>query len=105
MTFELKVRDIAYFEDAIDYAKMGLVPAGTYKNRGYSGQKVDAGSVEEYYLDLLYDPQTSGGLLFSVAREDLGTLLQNLEKAGMDTAVSVIGTVEPKSDKLIRLSL
>ncbi len=105
VTFELKVRDIAYFEDAIDYAKMGLVPAGTYKNRGYSGQKVDAGSVEEYYLDLLYDPQTSGGLLFSVAREDLGTLLQNLEKAGMDTAVSVIGTVEPKSDKLIRLSL
>ena len=39
VTFELKVRDIAYFEDAIDYAKMGLVPAGTYKNRGYSGRR------------------------------------------------------------------
>lgn len=105
VTFVLNVRDIAYIEDAIDYAKMGLVPAGTYKNRGYSVDQVDSGSVEEFYLDLLYDPQTSGGLLLSVAREDLGRLLHNLEKAGMDTAVSVIGTVEPKSDKLIRLSL
>ena len=104
VTFVLNVRDIAYIEDAIDYAKMGLVPAGTYKNRGYSVDQVDSGSVEEFYLDLLYDPQTSGGLLLSVAREDLGRLLHNLEKAGMDTAVSVIGTVEPKSDKLIRLS-
>ena len=36
VTFEINVRDIEYFADAIDYAKMGLVPAGAYKNRGYS---------------------------------------------------------------------
>ena len=59
VTFELRVHDIAYMEDAIDYAKMGLVPAGAYKNRGYSIKKVETGGVEEHYLDLLYDPQTS----------------------------------------------
>lgn len=103
VTFELNVRDIAYFADAIDYAKMGLIPAGAYKNRGYSIGKVEAGSVEEYYLDLLYDPQTSGGLLVSVAPEALEDMKRDFAKAGMDTAVSVIGTVKEDSGKLIRL--
>ena len=103
VTFEIRVKDIAYFEDAVDYAKMGLVPAGAYKNRGYSIDKVETGGVEEHYLDLLYDPQTSGGLLISVASESLKDLLSDVQKAGMDTTVSVIGKVAGKSDKLIRL--
>ena len=103
VTFEIRVKDIAYFEDAIGYAKMGLVPAGAYKNRGYSIGKVEAEGIEEHYLDLLYDPQTSGGLLLSVAPGQLTELLADFEKAGMDTTVSVIGKVAEKSDKLIRL--
>lgn len=103
VTFELNVRDIAYFEDAIDYAKMGLVPGGAYKNRGYSIGKVEQGSVEEHYMDLLYDPQTSGGLLISVSPEYLQDMLRDFKMANMDTAVSVIGKVAEKSDKLIRL--
>ena len=104
VTFELRVRDIAYMEDAIDYAKMGLVPAGAYKNRGYSMNKVETGGVEEHYIDLLYDPQTSGGLLLSVAPEELESVMRDFEHAHMDTKVSVIGKVGPKSDKLIVLS-
>lgn len=103
VTFELKVNDIAYMADAIDYARMGLVPAGTYKNRGYSIGKVETGSIEECYIDLLYDPQTSGGLLLSVAPEDIAAMMSDFEHAGMDTTVSVIGKVAAKSDKLIRL--
>ncbi len=103
VTFELNVRDIAYFGDAVDYAKMGLIPAGAYKNRGYSIDKVDTGSVEEHYLDLLYDPQTSGGLLISVAEENLAEMMGDFRQAGMDTEVSVIGKVAEKSDRLIRL--
>ena len=34
---------------------VGLVPAGAYKNRGYSQNKVDMGNVEEHFIDLLYD--------------------------------------------------
>lgn len=103
VTFELKVKDVEYFADAIDYAKMGLIPAGAYKNRGYSINRIDVGSTEEYYLDLLYDPQTSGGLLISVAPEDLEPMMEGFAKAKMDTRVSVIGRVAEKSDKLIRL--
>ncbi len=103
VTFELKVKDIAYLEDAVDYAKMGLVPAGAYKNRGYSMKHVETGETPEHFIDLLYDPQTSGGLLISVCSENLKEMMADFEAAHMDTKVSVIGKVAEKSDKLIRL--
>lgn len=103
VTFELHVEDIVYLEDAISYAKMGLVPAGAYKNRQYSGKQVDTSRVEEHFMDLLYDPQTSGGLLISVAPEYLDAILKDFEEKEMDTKVSVIGKVTEKGDKLIRL--
>ena len=103
VTFEIRVRDVAYMEDAVACAKMGLVPAGAYKNRGYSIDKVETGGVEEHYLDLLYDPQTSGGLLIAVSPDESAQMMEDFAKAGMDTRVSMIGTVAEKSDKLIRL--
>lgn len=103
VTFELNVRDVAYFNDAISYARMGLVPAGAYRNRGYAEGKVDDGGVEDHFTDLLYDPQTSGGLLFSIEPRYVEMVMESFEKKQMDTKVSVIGTVTKKSDKLIRL--
>lgn len=103
VTFELNVHDIAYFDEAIAYAKMGLVPAGAYKNRGYSYKKVDMERVEEHFIDLLYDPQTSGGLLLSVEPQYVEVIMEAFEKKHLDTKVSIIGTVTEKSDKLIRL--
>ncbi len=103
VTFELKVEDIAYMTEAISYAKMGLVPAGAYRNRQHSGKMVDTSRVEEHYIDLLYDPQTSGGLLISVSPDYLGDIMKEFEKKNMDTKVSVIGKVVEKSDKWIRL--
>lgn len=103
VTFDLNVHDIAYFEEAEAYAKMGLVPAGAYKNRGYSVDKVELSRVEEHFVDLLYDPQTSGGLLLSVEPQYVEAVMEKFEKKRLDTKVSIIGTVSEKSDKLIRL--
>ena len=103
VTLELKVKDVPYLADAIDYAKMGLVPAGAYKNRGYSIGKVETEGIEEHYLDLLYDPQTSGGLLISVSAKELPQMMADFAAAGMETKTAVIGEVKEKSDKLIRL--
>ena len=103
VTFELNVEEIAYLEDAISYAKMGLVPGGAYKNRQHSGKMVDFGDVAEHYIDLLYDPQTSGGLLLSIAPEYVADMMDDFEKKNMDTKVSIIGRVKEKSDKWIRL--
>lgn len=103
VTFELQVEDIPYFEEAKSYAQMGLVPAGAYKNQEHSGAKVDAKDVEAYYMDLLYDPQTSGGLLISIAPEYVEAIMQDFEAADMDTKVAVIGKVVEKGEKMIRL--
>ena len=101
VSFHLSVQDIAFLDGAAEYAKMGLVPAGAYRNREYAGHAVEAGETEECYLDLLYDPQTSGGLLFSVGAEETLALLEALENAQMDTKVSVIGMIKDNMEKLI----
>ena len=103
MTLELYPEQIEYMTEAIAYARMGLVPAGAYKNREFAAEGLDAGDVEEVYLDLISDPQTSGGLLVSVPREELDSLLADFEAVGMETKVSVVGCVKERQEKLIQL--
>ena len=46
---------------AMEFARMGVLPAGLYRNRSFAESSVDAGEVELAVQDLLFDPQTSGG--------------------------------------------
>lgn len=103
VTFDICPKKIAWITEADSYAKMGLVPAGAYRNREHSGNMIDMGNVEEYELDLMYDPQTSGGLLFSVAPEYVDSILHDFESQSLDTKVSVIGNVSKAGEKWIRL--
>ncbi len=103
VTLDISVRDIAYMKEAMDHARMGLVPAGAYRNREFVQPDLDDGNVEEVYLDLLCDPQTSGGLLFSVPESEAAELLDDLRAQKIETEVSVIGRVLEKQEKLIRL--
>lgn len=103
VTLEIYPEQIAYLEEAADYARMGLVPAGAYKNREFAKPYLDAGDVEEVYLDLLSDPQTSGGLLVSVPEEELDGLMKDFAESGIETKVSVIGRVKARQKKLIQL--
>ncbi len=105
VTFELSVKDVAYMEEAVSCAQMGLVPAGAYRNQEYCRDRLDTGSVEEHYIDLLCDPQTSGGLLFSVEPRYAGNIMRDFEKAHLDTIPSVIGRVKERSrsGRLIQL--
>ena len=98
MTLELYPEQIEYMTEAIAYARMGLVPAGAYKNREFAAEGLDAGDI-----DLISDPQTSGGLLVSVPREELDCLLADFEAVGMETKVSVVGCVKERQEKLIQL--
>ena len=104
VTLEIHARDVSYMEEAASYARMGLVPGGAYRNREFAEPYLDSGDVEEVYLDLLSDPQTSGGLLFSVPEEEAESMVEDLQKAGIETKVSVIGRVLDKQDQLIRFN-
>ncbi len=103
VTFHLHTNKVRYMKMADEYAQMGLVPAGAYKNRQYSADKVRADEIEEYYIDLLYDPQTSGGLLISIQEQYADRIMEDFGRAHLDTQVFVIGEVSEKEDKLIHL--
>ena len=103
VTFEIHVDGIAFMDEVSDYANMGLIPAGAYNNQEHFGHNIDCTQVEEVYQDMLYDPQTSGGLLFSIPEEYLEELLNRLNEKEMDTKVSVIGKVIEKQDKYIKV--
>ena len=103
VTLDISVGDVAYLKGAKDYARMGLVPAGAYRNREFVQPDLDDGNIEEVYLDLLCDPQTSGGLLFSVPEAEAAGILSDLRGRKIETEVSVIGRVLEKQEKLIRL--
>ena len=71
----------------------GLIPAGAYKNKEFREAMVDISpSVKQAVLDIMYDPQTSGGLLICVERESAGDLLNELKEKGISNC-AVIGEV------------
>lgn len=77
---------------AFDMAEMGLVPGGAYTNRDYVGDKARfAPEVPLAIQDIICDPQTSGGLLFSVSAGDAESLLAALRREIPEA--SIIGTV------------
>ena len=90
---ELWPKDIAYIEGAKEYAQMGLIPGVAYRNRNHVAQLLEAGNTDEMYVDLLSDPQTSGGLLAAVPEEEKDAILEEFDKAQMETKVSVVGKV------------
>ena len=67
--------------EALEFARMGVLPAGMYRNRTFAEQWVDAGQTEIAVQDMLYDPQTSGGLLMAVDPADADALLTELKGA------------------------
>ena len=103
VTFEIDVNKVPYIDGALEMAKMGLVPAGTYNNKDYISGDVESINIEECYLDLMYDPQTSGGLLITLSESEVENIMKDFEKKNMDTKVAVIGRVLEKQEKSIVL--
>ena len=89
----ISVGSVDLLPEALEFARMGVLPAGMYRNRTFAEPVVDAGTVETAVQDLLFDPQTSGGLLMAVAPEDADALLAEL--APVVPSAQRIGTVSP----------
>lgn len=81
--------------EALELAAMGLLPEGMYRNRSFAEPHVDPGDVILAKQDMLFDPQTSGGLLMAVDPEDADALFADLRKAV--PFAQRIGVVKPYS--------
>lgn len=98
-TFRIFKDAIPFIKEAKEYANMGLIPAGCYENKRYLEGKYQLNNVESWMEDILFDPQTSGGLLISCKEDDYIDILTRLEKLEVESAV--IGRVEDFHDAYI----
>ena len=91
VAIHLNVDDIDLIPEALEFARTGILPEGMYRNRAFAEPFVDPGDTELARQDMLYDPQTSGGLLIAVHPDDADALFDELK----DTVPSArrIGTV------------
>ena len=103
VTFEIDVHKVPYIDGALYMAKMGLVPAGTYNNKNYIENDVYSENIQEYFIDALYDPQTSGGLLITLPESKVENIMKDFTNKNMETKVAVIGKVIEKQEKSIIL--
>ena len=89
----IRVDDVDLIAEAVELARMGLLPEGMYRNRSFAEPCVDPGTVELARQDVLYDPQTSGGLLIAVDPADADALYEELKTAV--PSAQRIGVVRP----------
>ena len=101
-TLHIQVDKVPYHAEALELAAMGLIPAGAYRNREYAQAGVAVqGKFSLAMEDILYDPQTSGGLLFAIPAEEAEACLAQLKQTIPQAAI--IGYVTEKEDSYIIL--
>jgi len=87
---------IPFFSEATEFAKQGLCPGGLHRNREFYSPCIQiASEVPVHMQDILFDPQTSGGLLICLAPRKAELLLNRLRQVGVEEA-AIIGEVVSK---------
>ena len=92
VTLNMQLSDIPQLPEALDYYRKGLVTRASASNRGAKEDDVDASEADPELIELLYDPQTSGGLLISVSQDRVDSMLSLMQDGGCAGAV-VVGHV------------
>lgn len=83
VSVEIYAGKVPFMTGTMEYSNMGLVPGGAYKNRDYLSEKVNfASAVDPNTRDLLFSPETSGGLLISVAGDKAAEMIEDLGLEG-----------------------
>ncbi len=84
---------IPILEGVRDLVESGYLPGGLYRNRNYRLSQVEkAPSCPDWILDVCFDPQTAGGLFFSLPADKAGPLVEAMHKEGIGEA-AVVGEV------------
>lgn len=90
---------IPYISEAKEYAKDFLITTGGQQNRNFVGRDIDFNRTPLWLQEIMFDPQTSGGLLFSVAKDRVSELMKEFKEKNIEAFI--IGSVEEKSNKYI----
>jgi selenide,water dikinase len=94
VTLEIESAMVPLLPGALEYARGGVLPGGQKNNRDFVSDCVEiAGEIPPALLDLLYDPQTSGGLLATLPASGANAFLRDYP------AASIVGRVLERSRK------
>ena len=99
---EVYAKQIPVFETAKALADEFLITAGGQRNRNYVGENVIFEDVPFAMEEILFDPQTSGGLLLAVGKEEADALLNELKEAGMPAAI--VGEIRERENTAIKVA-
>ncbi len=101
VTLVIRARSVPIIKEALEFARMGIIPEGDYANVCFCQNGVEIrGEIEEALLSVLYDAQTSGGLLISVPENKADEFYTKLLEKGIFEAAR-IGHVEEGAAKVI----
>ena len=100
-TLVIDTKALPVLPDVEEYASMGLIPGGAYRNREFADKSGYQSSAQLWREDLVFDPQTSGGLLVSIEKSDAEQCLEELKALGLPCAI--VGEVTEKREKKIEV--
>ncbi len=101
VTIEIDAQSVPMMPKALELADMGLLPEGAYRNCGFAKQFTLECGLPLALSDMMYDPQTSGGLLFAVHTDDAAQMLERIQENAPEARV--IGCVTEKQGHSIVL--
>jgi selenide, water dikinase len=100
--FKLDTISVPFFPEAKLFAQKGLCPGGLHRNRDYYTNILERkGPIPDYMMDILNDPQTSGGLLIAIAPEKSSRLIRELRQSGLKKAATIGEVISQSKGKII----
>ncbi len=98
----IRASTVPYFEGVRELVESGYVPGGLYRNKNFRMPMIDVEpSCPEWLLEILFDPQTAGGLLIALPAGDAETLLRKMREAGIVDAAIVGDVVAEPRGKIV----
>jgi selenide,water dikinase len=102
MSIQVDSGQVPVIAEALEFASMGLIPAGAHKNREFRKEMITFGeTVPRALQDVLFDPQTSGGLLISVSGNQATALVAALKDAGAGDAAQIGEIIHGPDEKIL----
>ncbi len=97
------VERLPVLEGVIELAEQGLIPGGAQTNKQYLQEKVTLETgMDDIWLEIMCDPQTSGGLLMAVKQDKAAEMIKQLQSRGI-TRAAIVGEVTADTTGLIQL--
>ena len=96
-TIRLDTKKVPLLDNVLSFSKMGMIPGGVHKNRQFFKKLIQIDeNIDRALLDLMFDPQTSGGLLISLEKSQSKAFIKKMETSGQKACI--IGEILQDSD-------